>query len=75
MEAKWKPSDCENDVKTVLEAHDLLPEGLEHGNGIDLNVVNLARNADLLIHDAQYTPEELKEKKGWGHSSWEQAIA
>jgi|SRR5208283_1203207 len=47
---------------------------VEHGNGIDLNVVNLAHNADLLIHDAQYTPEELKEKKGWGHSSWEQAI-
>jgi phosphoribosyl 1,2-cyclic phosphodiesterase len=47
---------------------------VEHGNGIDPNVVNLARNADLLIHDAQYTPEELKGKKGWGHSSWEQAI-
>lgn len=25
MEADWKPSD--NDVKTVLEAHSLLPEG------------------------------------------------
>jgi hypothetical protein len=22
----------------------------------------------------QYTPEELRAKKGWGHSSWEQAI-
>ena len=33
----------------------------------------LSRDADLLIHDAQYTPDELKEKKGWGHSSWEQA--
>ena len=37
-------------------------------------VVAFTRNADLLIHDAQYTPEELKDKKGWGHSSWEQAI-
>ena len=27
MEAEWKPSDSENDVKTVLEAHGLLPEG------------------------------------------------
>jgi ribonuclease BN (tRNA processing enzyme) len=42
-------------------------------NGIDPSVTTLARNADLLIHDAQYTPEELREKKGWGHSSWEQA--
>jgi ribonuclease BN (tRNA processing enzyme) len=47
---------------------------VEHINGIDPNVVKLAENADLLIHDAQYTPEELKEKKGWGHSSWEQAV-
>ena len=47
---------------------------VEHKDGIDPNVVALSRNADLLIHDAQYTPEELEMKKGWGHSSWEQAI-
>ena len=47
---------------------------VEHKDGIDPNVVALSRNADLLIHDAQYTSEELEEKKGWGHSSWEQAI-
>jgi len=47
---------------------------VEHVGGIDPKVVAFARNADLLIHDAQYTPEELKDKKGWGHSSWEQAI-
>ena len=29
---------------------------------------------DLLICDAQYLPEQLKEKKGWGHSSWKEAI-
>ncbi len=47
---------------------------IEHGERIDPNIVQLAREADLLIHEAQYTPEELKHKKGWGHSSWEQAI-
>jgi len=47
---------------------------VEHGEEINSNVVTLARDADLLIHDAQYTPEELKEKKGWGHSSWQQAL-
>jgi phosphoribosyl 1,2-cyclic phosphodiesterase len=47
---------------------------VEHVHGIDPGVVALARDADLLIHDAQYTPEELIEKKGWGHSSWEQAV-
>jgi phosphoribosyl 1,2-cyclic phosphodiesterase len=47
---------------------------VEHVDGIDPTVVDLSRNADLLIHDAQYTPEELKAKRGWGHSSWEQAL-
>jgi phosphoribosyl 1,2-cyclic phosphodiesterase len=47
---------------------------VEHVDGIDRNIVTLARNADLLVHDAQYTPEELKHKRGWGHSSWEQAV-
>jgi phosphoribosyl 1,2-cyclic phosphodiesterase len=47
---------------------------IEHGESIDQNVVELARDADLLIHDGQYTPEELPRFRGWGHSSWEQAI-
>ena len=34
----------------------------------------LAENADLLIHDAQYTDEEYAERVGWGHSSLPQAI-
>ena len=37
---------------------------IEHGDGIDPNIVELARGADLLIHDAQYTPDELRHKKG-----------
>ncbi|WP_455382490.1 MBL fold metallo-hydrolase [Salinispira pacifica] len=33
------------------------------------------RNADLLIHDAQYTREEyIKHRTGWGHSSLEDAV-
>jgi ribonuclease BN (tRNA processing enzyme) len=24
----------------------------------------------ILIHDAQYTPEQMPSHKGWGHSSW-----
>jgi phosphoribosyl 1,2-cyclic phosphodiesterase len=47
---------------------------LEHIDGIDENIVNLARDADLLIHDGQYTADEYKKYKGWGHSSWEQAV-
>jgi ribonuclease BN (tRNA processing enzyme) len=30
--------------------------------------------ADLLIHDAEFTGEEYKKKKGWGHSVYEDAL-
>ena len=36
---------------------------------------DLAIDADLLFHDAQYTLVEYPEKTGWGHSAMEDAIA
>lgn len=48
---------------------------VEHGmDWSDRNILTLSKNADLLIVDSQYTPEELPGHKGWGHSSWQQAI-
>lgn len=43
---------------------------------IDPRPVKLADGADLLLHDSQYTPEEMKNglKDGWGHSSWNTAL-
>ncbi len=38
-------------------------------------MVHLSREADLLIHDAQYTEKEIGYRVGWGHSTWKQAIA
>jgi phosphoribosyl 1,2-cyclic phosphodiesterase len=35
----------------------------------------LARNADLLIHDAQYSREEYPEHVGWGHSCIDDTLA
>lgn len=32
-------------------------------------VVDFCRGADVLVADAQYTDEEYKSKRGWGHSS------
>ena len=45
----------------------------EAGRGTESAVLELARGADVLIHDAQYTPEEYPSKVGWGHSTYEQA--
>jgi ribonuclease BN (tRNA processing enzyme) len=35
---------------------------------------SVAENADLLIHDAHFTPDEYPNHIGWGHSSTEQAL-
>ncbi len=45
----------------------------------DLKLIKLAKQSDVLIADAQYTPEELYGlngvcKKGWGHNTYERAI-
>lgn len=37
--------------------------------------LDLARGADLLIHDAQYTDGEYPDHLGWGHSSLSDALA
>lgn len=46
--------------------------------GLDKNVLSLARNADVMIYDATYTDEEYHSKAtskvGWGHSTWQEAV-
>jgi len=36
--------------------------------------VQFCKDADILIHDAQYTIEEIDERKGWGHSDYATAF-
>lgn len=38
------------------------------------DLVQFLKGVDLLIHDAMYTPEELDTHRGWGHSSYEEAV-
>jgi phosphoribosyl 1,2-cyclic phosphodiesterase len=40
---------------------------------IDAGLIRAADSADLLVMDAQYTPEEHAGKVGWGHSSYAHA--
>jgi phosphoribosyl 1,2-cyclic phosphodiesterase len=37
--------------------------------------VEFAHKCDLLIHDAQYLPGEIPERRGWGHSTYEEVVA
>jgi phosphoribosyl 1,2-cyclic phosphodiesterase len=60
--------------KTAVYATDT-----EHYSVIDPKLLALSKNADLLIYDSQYTPEEYAgtsgggSKVGWGHSTIEEA--
>jgi phosphoribosyl 1,2-cyclic phosphodiesterase len=43
-------------------------------DGLDEALVSLARGADMLIADATYTDEEIADRRGWGHSTWKDAV-
>jgi phosphoribosyl 1,2-cyclic phosphodiesterase len=48
--------------------------GLAKGNRMP-EFVQFAEGCDLLVHDAQYLPEEFPARRGWGHSSYEEVVA
>lgn len=45
----------------------------EAGSDLDAGVLAAISGADVLIHDAQYLPEESEAHAGWGHSTHEDA--
>ncbi|MHB1533015.1 MAG: MBL fold metallo-hydrolase [Acidimicrobiales bacterium] len=47
------------------------PRGLD---GVAGSVLELLEGADVLIHDAQYTPDEFAEKPHWGHCTIDYAL-
>ena len=72
----WHPQEClayrlEVDGKAYVVATDR-----EHGHpDLDPPFVQFCRNADVLVHDAQYLPEEYPRHRGWGHSTFQAAAA
>jgi phosphoribosyl 1,2-cyclic phosphodiesterase/CheY-like chemotaxis protein len=67
------------DGATLVYACDHEPHADELGvgrgsvAGEDLHHAEFLSDADLVIHDAQYTPAEFRAKIGWGHSTGEYA--
>jgi phosphoribosyl 1,2-cyclic phosphodiesterase/CheY-like chemotaxis protein len=71
----------EADGASVVYASDHEPHSPHAGEGHadeaesgDLAHVEFLRDADLVIHDAQYTANEYPGKLGWGHSTIEYAV-
>jgi len=49
--------------------------GFIHPGGRSLEeYIQFCRGADLLIHDADYNPQEYKKSKTWGHSTFKQSL-
>ncbi len=69
----------EADGATLVYASDHEPHTRELATGQgqvfgeDLRHVEFLRGADLVIHDAQFTPKEYEKRIGWGHSTGEYA--
>jgi len=62
--------------RSIVYATDTEPLGPDR---VDDGLVRLAANADILIHDAQYTAGEYQGadgicRRGWGHSTWQDAV-
>lgn len=61
----------EADGGTFVLATDNEPGSPVHDEALH----KLAQDADVLVYDAQYTPEQLAgDRKGWGHSSWLEGV-
>jgi phosphoribosyl 1,2-cyclic phosphodiesterase len=55
----------------MVEGSSVVCHATDHEGGdeeCDKRLVEAARDADLLIHDAQFTPGEYVRYQGWGHS-------
>ena len=60
-------------VLAYLTDHEpALGADLEHDASEWISGFGIARGADVLIHDCQYTTAEYASRMGWGHSSTEQ---
>jgi ribonuclease BN (tRNA processing enzyme) len=58
-------------VVAYISDHQMPPDGPPT---VDEGVLELCDGADLLIHDAQYTPEEFAVKRDWGHCTVDYAV-
>jgi phosphoribosyl 1,2-cyclic phosphodiesterase len=76
--ARWlnHPQGClgfriETPAGTVVYATDNEPGDPK----LDESLRELAAGADVLINDAQFSPEQLATtRRGWGHSSWKEGV-
>ncbi len=71
----WHPQQCLAYRIQTPECVIVIATDTEHGNAkFDALFLEFCQNADFLIYDAHYTPEEYIAHKGWGHSTWKEGV-
>jgi CheY-like chemotaxis protein len=77
--------EADDAVVVYLCDHEPFSDTFPHDNRSSCDTESIAHEGDrrharfmtgagLVIHDAQYTPEEYPSKKNWGHSTYEYAV-
>ncbi|HEV2819038.1 MAG TPA: MBL fold metallo-hydrolase, partial [Solirubrobacteraceae bacterium] len=64
----YRIADGDNTLCYLPDHEPALGQPLDGGPDEWISGLGLVRDADLLIHDAQYTEAEYKVTRGWGHS-------
>ncbi len=64
---------CEDGKKLVFITDNELRGVPWEGRSLK-DYIAFCKDADILIHDAQYTPEEIESRRGWGHSDYASAF-
>jgi len=63
----------EDDKSFVFLTDNELTRKIWRGKRIE-DFVPFCRDADILVHDAQFLPEEIETYRGWGHSDYSTAL-
>jgi ribonuclease BN (tRNA processing enzyme) len=64
----------EGDTRFAFATDNEIALFAKNENGSLKDLATWAKDADLLVHDAQYSREEYKTHAGFGHSTYEEAL-
>jgi ribonuclease BN (tRNA processing enzyme) len=70
----FRITDGDVTVAYIPDHEPALGQELDRSSHEWISGYDLARDADLLIHDGQYTAGEYVEREGWGHSTTDHAV-
>jgi phosphoribosyl 1,2-cyclic phosphodiesterase len=71
----YRITDGDVTIAYIPDHEPALGQDLDHSNRDWISGMDLARDADLLIHDCQYTEAEYEGRVGWGHSAVSHTMA